>query len=505
MSHMYDFVIVGSGLGGMVTGLLLARNGYDVCIVEQNRQYGGNLQNFSRDKRIFDTGVHYVGGLDPGQNTYQYFKYLGVLDDLRLQQLDVDGFDLLTFGQETKPYRYAQGYERLIELWSEDFPGEQAAIRKYCEAIQYVCAHFPMYNLRTEGGTPLHEQPFLTWGARDYINSLTTNQRLRDVFGGSNMLYAGDAEQTPFYVHALVVNSYVESAYRLVGGSSQITKAVTRQLRAQGATLRNYARVESFVFTGDELTGIRLADGEVIAGKQFISNISPHRTLDLLGEGRIRSSYAKRIRGLSSTPGAFSLYLSLKPGWLPYPKYNHYHTDEQDIWRLHEHNDESWPKGYGVFAPAEKPDQQYSTALSILTYMHMHEVAQWADTHRTDFEPADRGQSYEDFKQRKADKLLNLVERRYPGLRDNTISMYTSTPVSYRDYIGIQEGSMYGYAKDVRNPLTSMVSHRTKIPNLYLTGQNIHMHGVLGVTVGAFITCSEFLDIPAILAAVRNA
>ena len=57
---------------------------------------------------------------------------------------------------------------------------------------------------------------------------------MRAVLGGSNLLYAGEADRTPFYVHALSVNSYIESAYRCVNGGSQITKALLKRLRDVG-------------------------------------------------------------------------------------------------------------------------------------------------------------------------------------------------------------------------------------------------------------------------------
>ena len=52
---------------------------------------------------------------------------------------------------------------------------------------------------------------------------------------------------------------------------------------------------------------------------------------------------------------------------------------------------------------------------------------------------------------------------------------------------------MYGYVKDVNKPLHSVVSPRTKIDNLLFTGQSLNMHGILGVTIVAIITCSEIL------------
>ena len=52
---------------------------------------------------------------------------------------------------------------------------------------------------------------------------------------------------------------------------------------------------------------------------------------------------------------------------------------------------------------------------------------------------------------------------------------------------------MYGYEKDSNNPMKTFIPSKTKLDNLYLTGQSINMHGVLGVTIGAVVTCSEIL------------
>ena len=86
MKEHYDVVVVGSGLGGLVSALILAKEGRSVCVLEKNNQYGGNLQTFVRDKTIFDTGVHYIGGLSKGQNLYRYFNYLNIYEGLSLKK-----------------------------------------------------------------------------------------------------------------------------------------------------------------------------------------------------------------------------------------------------------------------------------------------------------------------------------------------------------------------------------------------------------------------------------
>jgi len=52
---------------------------------------------------------------------------------------------------------------------------------------------------------------------------------------------------------------------------------------------------------------------------------------------------------------------------------------------------------------------------------------------------------------------------------------------------------MYGIAKDAADPLKTMISAATRLPNLYLTGQNLNLHGILGVTMTAVVTSSVLL------------
>ena len=100
MKAHYDVIIIGSGMGGLVAANIMAREGRSVCVLEKNNQFGGNLQTFVRDRTIFDTGVHYIGGLSPGQNLYRYFDYLGILDGLHLKRMNSDGFDIITFDND---------------------------------------------------------------------------------------------------------------------------------------------------------------------------------------------------------------------------------------------------------------------------------------------------------------------------------------------------------------------------------------------------------------------
>ena len=78
----YDVIIIGGGLGGLSCGVMLAKEGLSVCVLEQHSVIGGCLQSFHRNGRTLDTGMHYVGSLSEGQIMHQYFKYLGIMDSL---------------------------------------------------------------------------------------------------------------------------------------------------------------------------------------------------------------------------------------------------------------------------------------------------------------------------------------------------------------------------------------------------------------------------------------
>ncbi|WP_303316725.1 NAD(P)/FAD-dependent oxidoreductase [Flavivirga abyssicola] len=493
MKTHYDVVIVGSGLGGLASAIILAKEGYSVCVLEKNNQYGGNLQTFVRNKTIFDTGVHYIGGLDKGQNLYQYFKYIDIIDDLSLKKLDENGFDIVTFDNDPIEYRHAQGYEKFIEVLIKQFPEEESAIVTYCNKLKETCDSFPLYNLKQ--GKPYYDNmDIFQLQAKKYINSLTNNKKLQAVLAGTNFLYAGDGERTPFYVHALTINSYIESAYRCINGGSQITKALIKKLKEHGGETYKHHDVVKFGFDDGKITSAICSNGKEIKGDLFISNIEPKLTLKLVGEDKFRKSYTNRVDKIESTIAAFSLYIVLKPNSFKYENKNFYHFKNPDnVWDVHKYTQESWPEGYMMSMSVKKNMDDYGDNITVMTYMHYDELKPWVDTFNTVAHKNERGQTYEQFKEEKAEKLIKELELKFPNIRDCIQEMYTSTPLSYRDYIGSNRGSMYGYVKDVNKPMQSFLSPRTKIKNLMFTGQSLNMHGILGVTISAVTTCSEIL------------
>lgn len=487
----YDIVIIGSGLGGLVSAIILAKEGKSVCVLEKNNQYGGNLQTFVRDKTIFDTGIHYIGGLSEGQNLYKYFSYIGIMEHLHLKKMDEDAFDVISFDDDKTEYPYAQGYDNFIRQLVKFFPEEEETIKAYCEKLIYTCGSFPLYNVKAGEG---YQKEILSINAKGYLDELTDNEKLKAVLAGSNFLYAGIADKTPLYVHALSVNSFIQSSWRCINGGSQITKQLIKQLRKYGGEIYKHKDVASFGFEENKLVSAKTKSGEEYFGDIFISNIEPKTTLKMIGEDKFRKSFYSRIQSLEVLPSAFSLYIVFKPETFKYLNHNYYHfKDSTRVWEANDYTEQSWPEAYMVSMNVSNEDQFWAESLTAMTYMKFEEFQQWESTHNTTSEKADRGAAYEKLKEQKKEVFLNAIEKKFPGIRDCIQSVHTSSPLSYRDYIGGHNGNLYGYIKDSNNPMRTFISPKTKLENLFLTGQSINMHGVLGVTIGAVVTCSEIL------------
>lgn len=492
MKKQYDILVIGSGLGGLVSALILAKEGLKVCVLEKNNQYGGNLQTFSRNKLIFDTGVHYVGGLSEGQNLHQFFSYLGIMDDLQLQKMDENGFDKITFGDDVSEYPHAQGYRNFVQQLSVFFPEERENLENYCEEIQRICNGFPRYNLV---GKDQYNEEILHLNTKRFIESITADKKLQAVLLGSNFLYAGDSENVPFYVHALTVNSYIQSAYKCVQGGSQISKLLIRKLREYGAEVYKHAEVSEMVFDENNvLSSVKTKSGKEYFSEKFISNIEIRSLVKLIGEDRLKKSFLNRILSWKPISSCFSVYLVLKPDTVPNFNYNIYHFSSQEsVWNAFRYKKETWPETYMLSSTASKNNPEFAESITAISYMDFEEVEEWQNTINTIADQKERGERYEQFKTEKAEKMIQALEKKMPDLRNHIKNIYTSSPLSYRDYIGSFEGNMYGYIKSSENPLKTMVSPRTKIDNLFLTGQSVNMHGILGCTIGAFNTCAEMV------------
>jgi all-trans-retinol 13,14-reductase len=493
---VYDAVIIGGGLGGLLCGNILSREGMNVCLIEKNHKLGGSLQTFGRKGCIFNTGLNYTESLDEGQVLNTYFRYFGLIDKLKLRRLDDNGFEIIDFpdGQ----YRFAMGKDRFIETLAQQFPNETEGLNEYIRKINNICQAIPLYTFSGEPSNII-DNDSLSTGAARYIRSVIADSRLQNILAGNSMLYSGTATKTPLYIHALINNSFIESAWRIVDGSHNMVNILAANILNNGGKIFRNKEVEKIHSENGKVDYVIIKGNERVYGRNFIANIHPAGLLKIIDPGILRKTFSVRINSLEDTMGMFTLYLVFKKNTVPYINYNFYHFNQDNTWVASDYDRSKWPQNYLFMPVAMSNDDDFARSASVITYMDYEEVKKWEHTFT-----GDRGDDYLAFKEEKAQKLLDSIEKQFSGIKQHIAAYYTSTPLTWRDYTGTRSGSAYGLIKDYNRPLESLVLPRTHIPNLFLTGQNNYVHGILGVTISSVVTCSELIEESYLVKKIRS-
>ena len=212
------------------------------------------------------------------------------------------------------------------------------------------------------------------------------------------------------------------------------------------------------VLTGYDVRAIRegcvtCADGKEFRADVIVSDLHPATTAAMT-EG-VRPIYRKRLESLRNSQGVFTVNIKLKPGRIPY--INHSITLDGSL-LIH------------FYVPAEG---LWADAIDLLCLV--------------DGPVSDR--------ETLAQECIRQASGRIGGLEDAVEAYWTSTPDTWERFTGTPEGSAFGILKDFRSPATTLISPRTPLPGLYLTGQSLNLHGLLGVSMTALHTCSAILGL----------
>lgn len=484
-------VIIGSGLGGLSCGVILAKNGYETLVLEQSSQIGGCLQCFSRRGVKFETGMHFIGSAFAGQTINKLFRYLEIEDKVQLSSLDTNGYDVVSI--DGKQYRFPVGREAFINQMSEYFPHQRENLIRYYTLIEKIACASPLRTLSSSEAGDAMRTAYQLRSMNEVIDSIITDPTLAKVLVGNIPLYAAEKDKTPFATHAYIMDFYNQSAFRIVGGSDNLAEALTGVIRRYGGQVLTRRKVTRIICDDEKAVGVEINGQDIISCDYVISDAHPISTLELLDTKLIRPAFRKRINSIPQTVGCFSVYLHFKENTVPYMNYNYYAYEHGTPWGCEQYTEEDWPRGflYMHFSYDQRP--QYAKSGILLSYMRMADVECWRGTR-----VGSRGSDYETFKRQKAERLLESLERHFPGIGDNIEHYYTSTPLTYLDYTGTADGSMYGSAKDINLGPACRVPQRMRVKNMLQTGQNINSHGMLGVMVGVIVTCSEFMTEDAI-------
>ena len=488
MSEQYDIAVIGSGLGGLSCGVILAKEGLRVCIVEQHSVVGGCLQSFSRNGALFDTGIHYIGSMGEGQIMRQFLRYYGVDNQITTLPVNVDAYETICIGNEQ--YQLPVGEDRFIEAMSRRFPAEAEGIRVLVSKIMEVKNSISLSLLREGRISDVGAQQYMSVAAYDVICEHIHNATLRDIFGSCSLLFGGEKESATFYQYAMVMGSNIEGAYRILGGTQSLANAMAQQIESLGGKVLTGEKVTQIVTNGSsEVDHINTLSGKQIRAKHYISAMHPSQTFELIdATPALKRPFISRMQQLRNTYGMFSVYATLRKGIIPFQNTFYLIHDNQSPWFSSEAMAGKAGSASLMLSFRPSSDGKWTDAVSIITPVAYADVEKWADT-----KVGYRGSDYEAWKRQVSQLMIERAESVCSGLTSAISDVYASSPLTFRDYTLTPQGSAYGVMKNCRNPLPTIIPTQTKLRNLHLTGQSIYVPGAIGVTMTAAMTCADIV------------
>lgn len=504
MRNQWDAIVIGSGMGGMVTAATLSKLGHKVLMLEQYNKLGGQTHSFSREGYSWDTGLHYLGQFGPDVFERSILNWL-CNSPIELAPMGAV-YDTLHIGDSAPLKLSRPASAQRLDL-KERFPDDAEAIDKWFDAI--VRGRDAMNSVGQVRSMPSVFASALKWWqgknrtrflertTAEVVNEITDNPELAKVLTAQWGDFGGRPTTASFAIHATIMNSYLEAgAYYPVGGAGSIAEHLLPTITENGGETRMGVEVTSLIMENGLVKGVETAAGETFFAKRVVSNIGARETVDrLLPEGHGHDEWVREIRLIGPNICHYSLYLGFAGDVeaAGMTKSNHwlYPTGEVDaVWT--DPPDKSPPSMFVSFAslkdPAHDPGPEKKYAGEMMVWSEWSTVAKWAD-----IPSSERGNTYQTFKEKTECVLLQQFATYFPRLAELIVFHELSTPLATASITGHRMGSFYGLDVTPHRITTDTLRMKTPIGGLYLTGQDVLTPGIPGAFWGGLL-CAGTID-----------
>ncbi len=506
MGHSYDAIVIGSGIGSLAFASIMAKmRKWRVLVLERHFKIGGFTHTFSRPGGwTWDVGVHYVGEMGRGMGGRRLFDFItdGRVDWSPLP----DVYDVFVYPGLT--VKVPKGRANLERALVEAFPSEKPAIGQYFRDIQRATNWFtrhvmamvtpPPVSWVVQGINRCTEHSALQT-TQQYLEEHFRDPRLRAVLASQWADYGLPPGRSAFVAHAMIVNHYLNGAWYPAGGAGEIPKAASSVIQAAGGNL----------FVGHEVTRIILENGKAVGVEVQSQRGADQPRLEFRAPvivsdagawntfTRLLPSEAIPFRAeLEPPPGgleAVELFLGLKrdPRELGFQGENYWIFSSFDHDQIcasrNDLLDGRAAMAYLSFPSLKDPRAKSHTAEIVAPLSYRALEAFRNEPWRR------RGTDYESAKNRITQALLDIVEQQHPGFRDIVAYAELATPLTFESFTGAPSGTIYGYPATPDRFRKAWLAPKTPIRNLYLTGTDAGMLGVMGALMGGVATASTLL------------
>jgi phytoene dehydrogenase-like protein len=462
----YDALIIGSGIGGLSTGIILSRLNHRVAVIEKNPLPGGLMRSYTRDGVDCPVGVHYFGAFGEGQPLRRMFDFLGVSEAMAAERMGQSGpIDRYLFDDFS--FDLPEGIDAFAEALEASFPEDRGPIAAILGNLRAMADFQNSLSFLTPAIPFLDGDLFQPLSV--YLEKMNCSIRLRSVLSVASRWLGLSEQDCPVLYHHLALVSYLLSSWRLKGSGSDLAEAFVSPFAKLGGSLICNDPVAAILAEGQKVAGVRLASGRVLKASRIVAAVHPKTVLKMLPEGSVKPLQARRIRGLAETEGLFVANVAVDARTHPVLPYN--------IYRLHA-NREGWIPA-GVFHQLRAGGEDRNL-LMMITKSGFSEWRRWEDT-----TTGGRGADYRAEKRRRAEGLLGKAEEIFGSLAGAKI-IDAYTPLTIRDWVNSPCGSPYGIMRSVRQFPAAAALYRNPLGGLFFAGQNALAPGILGTVLGSF-------------------
>jgi all-trans-retinol 13,14-reductase len=491
----YDVIVIGSGIGGLTAAALLSKlYKKRVLVLEQHFVAGGLTHEFHRHGYHFDVGLHYVGGMGPGEQGRKLFDFLtdGVLDWNRMPHVfEKFIYPEFSFDLPSDPKEY-------LRTLQEKFPAEKNALAKYfkdcfkaalwygVEALEEVFpgALRPLVGLATGFLGGISRQT-----TKAYLDKNFKEDRLKSLLASQWGDYGLPPSQSAFGLHATIVQHYLKGGWYPVGGAGELARRIIPVIEASGGEVRVSQRVEEILVEKGRAVGVRVVPGNSAKGdgieyraRAVISDAGSFITYTRLLKSA-PPSYREELENFPKGLSAISLYLGLKesPAKLGFKGENYWVYESTN----HESKIQDLENGstYYLSFPSLKDPRATGHTAELIVFCEYDVFQKWSGQLWKK-----RDKDYYEMKDRLTEHFLEILENRFPGFRNLVGFKELATPLTVEYFQETSRGNFYGIPGTPGRIGKPWARVTTPVKGLYLTGADVLSLGIMGAAMGGVKT-----------------
>ncbi|MBP0000046.1 MAG: FAD-dependent oxidoreductase [Cyanobacteria bacterium SID2] len=470
-----DIVIIGSGIGGLSCGALLARYGFNVIVCESHAIPGGAAHSFTRDGFKFDSGPSLFSGLSyrPSTNPLRH-----VLDAIG-ETVPCANYDAwgcrLPEGNFKTSIGSDQFCEVLLKLRGQRAVEEWRNLQAVMEPLANIATGMPPAAMRLDFGAIFTIGPFLPTFATYAFDALKLTKPfsfILDEVVTDEFIYRW-MDMLCFLLAGVPAKSIsaAEMAFMFaewyrpgvvldypIGGSGAVIDALVRGLEKHGGRLMLNARVEEILLQQNRAVGVRLRGGqEIQANEAVVSNASIWDTLKLFPDRSLPDTFRRERLAMPQCDSFMHLHAGLDATRLPEDLECHYIVVND--WEITKPQNIVLVSIPSVLDPSLAPPGKHV----VHAYTPGTEPYDlWQNLDR-------RSEAYQKQKQERSEVLWKAIERIVPDARDRVDLSLVGTPLTHARFLRRHRGT-YGPAISAEQGL--FPSGKTPISGFWCCGDS---------------------------------